>query len=285
MKKLIFSLLVLLSWRTVYPLPVGNPEEASMVSDGIFWDGGDCIDFCDYFCNPCISWFEVVSLRMGFYGDYVFNRHMKLDNHGGGDLEGTELYTNAGYVAMNFFEIADVFTTLGASHLHLKGNESVFRGPAGRRIEFETETDFSWSIGGRITLVPCGCAAFGLESQYFCFRPNVKRITSGGDVSVYPDADLNLKYYEWQVGLGMSYRIHLLSPYVAIKWSRAKIDFNQRTIDLPNNSTRTLLNLETKKSLGFAAGVSLIDCEMAAVTVEGRFMDEKALYINGQIRF
>ncbi len=78
-------------------------SEASLLHDGLFWEGHCGADPCD----PCLTWCDAFSLRVGFYGDYVFNRHMRIHHPSGGNshqLETFQLFTNAGYLALNLWE-------------------------------------------------------------------------------------------------------------------------------------------------------------------------------------
>ena len=161
---------------------------------------------------------------------------------------------------------------------------SAFGSPlSGTRIAIETEDHFSWSVGARGTIWECGCTSLGAEAQYFYTRPDIRRVTVGSVTSVYPDSSIDAKYREWQIGVGLSHRINIFVPYLAVKWSRAKLDFDNATF--VNLGPITLPDLEDKNGWGYAVGVSLVDCEKSSLTVEGRFGNEKALYVNGQIRF
>ncbi|MCH9627184.1 MAG: Major outer membrane porin [Chlamydiales bacterium] len=272
MKKLYMTMLTVLACGAAYALPVGNPSEASLLCDGLIWEG-HCGDPCD----PCLNWCDAFSVRVGFYGDYVFNRHMEVDGRGDPDIEHTEIYTNAGYIAVNFWDRFDVFTTLGATNLCIDTNVSAFRLGDGPRIELETDTDFSWSIGVRGTIWECGCTSLGAEAQYFRARPDISRITGSAQLSEYPNVDA--KYHEWQVGLGISHRINMLVPYLAVKYSRSEFDMTHVTFQGQN-----FPKLQSQQHWGYAVGVSLVDCEKASLTVEGRFGDEKAVYVNAQVR-
>jgi major outer membrane protein len=286
MKKLSMTLLTILASGAIYALPVGNPSDASLLCDGLLWEG-HCGDPCD----PCLSWCDAFSARIGFYGDYVFNRHLEDNtNELHKNLEHTKIFTNAAFLAANFWDRFDVFTTLGATNIFIDTNATAFENTTnGARFELETETRFSWSLGVRGTLWECGCTSLGAEAQYFFTRPDITRLTIGSLSSIYPD-DVDAKYWEWQIGLGISHRINIFVPYVAVKWSRAKLKFDNATftfnsIDGLVFGDTTLVDLENRKDWGYAVGVSLVDCEKASLTVEGRFSDEKALYVNGQIRF
>lgn len=284
MKKLIMTMLTVLACGATYALPVGNPSDASLLCDGLIWEG-HCGDPCD----PCLSWCEAISMRFGFYGDYVFNRHLELEDNGGGDIEQTQIFTNAGYLALNIWDRLDVFATLGATNLKFNTNLADFTGiPVSRdnRLDLETSTNFSWSVGARATLWECGCTTLGLEGQYFRSNMDVRRLTARATSSAYPDNNVQALLQEWQVGLGISHRINMFVPYVAVKYSRARLGFdNAVVITTDFSDTITLRDQRSKKHWGYAVGVSLVDCEKASLTVEGRFGDEKALYVNGQIRF
>lgn len=286
MKKLFVTMLTILSCGAAYALPVGNPADASLLCDGLMWEG-HCADPCD----PCLTWCDAFSVRLGFYGDYVYNRHMEVDDHDfDANIERTVINTNAALVAANFYDRFDIFATFGASNLFIDSNSNVFVNQNGSgRFEIETETDFSWSLGVRGTIWECGCTTLGAEAQYFYTDPHITRVTNDADDTIYLAHGLDAKYYEWQIGLGLAHRINMLVPYVAIKWSQAKLDMDNAVISeepgFASGEEWTLRDLTADKEWGYAVGVSLVDCEKVSLTVEGRFADEKALHINGQLRF
>lgn len=150
MKRLLKSVLVfaaLGSASSLQALPVGNPAEPSLMIDGILWEGfgGDP-------CDPCTTWCDAVSLRLGYYGDYVFDRVLKTDvakefemgthyttDAGtsqtpetasnvayGKHFQDAEMFTNAAFMALNIWDRFDVFCTLGATNGYLKGNSAAF---------------------------------------------------------------------------------------------------------------------------------------------------------------
>lgn len=281
MKKLFVTLLTIVASGAVYALPVGNPSEASLLCDGFIWEG-HCGDPCD----PCLSWFDAFSVRFGFYGDYVFNRNLQNDDENDNDIERTQLFTNAGYIAANFYDRLDFFATLGATKILIDTNDKAFGFGGTGRFALETESSFSWSMGARGSIWECGCTTLGAEFQYFYTKPHLTRATLTDSTSIYPQKSVNAKYREWQAGIGLSHRINLLVPYVAYKVSGVHLNWGDATLGLPGvGIPAEFQDMKNGKHSGFAVGVSLIDCEKAALTAEGRFGDEKALYVNGQIRF
>ncbi len=293
MRKLVATILTLLTCGAVYALPIGNPSEASLFMNGAYFQGNN-VDFCD----PCFSWCNAWSLRVGFYGDYVFNRHMQVrlsDDDSGQDVDTTTINTNAGYLALNFFNRVDVFTTLGATSFGIQTGGTVFGAAVGNeRAEIAFETDFSWSVGARATLWQCGCFDLGIEGQYFQSTPDVNYIfvADGGAYSYVPDIDT--KYQEWQVGIGVSYRFATscptvaLIPYAGVKWAGSRWSFSPSSVTVIGSDgdiAFNLPNLQSAKLWGYAIGMTFELCDVIGVNVEGRFGDEKALSVLGQFRF
>ena len=296
------TFLSVLSCGAAYALPVGNPSDASLLVDGLLWEG-----HCTEICNPCTSICDAISVRAGFYGDYVFNRHLEIDRSDvddnddtGPSIEHTQLYTNAGLIAVNFYDRIDVFSTLGITNMYIDSNLFRFvEGTAtataavnGERFTLQAGSDFSWSVGARGTLFETGCTSLGIEGQYFSWNPDIMRITVAENFSTYPDNSLGIHYEEWQFGVGVAHRIHIFVPYIAVKWANARVDFGNARLPIPIGPGPTrplahihLRDLQEHKSWGYAVGVSIIDCEKMSATVEGRFADEKAVHVNSQIRF
>ncbi|MBS0624055.1 MAG: hypothetical protein JSS62_05470 [Verrucomicrobia bacterium] len=283
MKKLFTTMLTVLASGAAFALPVGNPSEASLLCDGICWEG-HCGDVCD----PCLTWCDAFSVRVGFYGDYVFQRNLKMQNNLSSgtyqNIDQSTIFTNAGYIALNFWDRLDFFATLGASDWSLGGNTSSFNGTAGFWEEVYSAPVFSWSVGTRGTLWECGCTAIGAEFQYFQFRAPIQGVVISPQYFNDATVASTSRYYEWQVGLGISHRIHCFVPYIAVKWSGAQLQLHNAT-NTGTNSASILTKAKTAHLWGYAVGVSLIDCEKAAITGEVRLGDESAAYINGQVRF
>ncbi len=201
----------------------------------------------------------------------------------------SELYTNAGYLALNIWDRFDVFCTLGTTNAYIKGSSAAFNliGVIGKNaaieagdrpnasisnafVELYTDAEFSWSVGARGALWECGCATLGAEFQYAQAKPEISQINVVSNVAQFSiahpkgfvgeDAKLPLptvsttstqpnltktksisaNYSEWQVGLALAYRLNFISPYVGIKWSRAKIDFDGAYIAQPQLTTEAL---------------------------------------------
>lgn len=298
MKKIALGAVLFLSSGALWALPVGNPAEASLLREGVFWKGNEQVGFWDFWCNPCKNWCNAFHFRLGFYGDYVYGHSFERQGNGiinnvPKDIEHTQIETNAALFVINFFNCFDFFATLGASNLNMQTNAITFDGETlrGDRLDIESVTELSWSVGGRWTVWRCGCTTIGIEGQYFQFSPDVKRIQVAELAAIYPDtAGIDFEYSEWQLGIGITHRIGYLLPYAALKWSGSKFDAHDAVVTWVGDPSSTqytinLHDLESKKVWGYALGVTLIGCQQAGVTAEARFGDEKALHVNGQFRF
>ncbi len=97
----------------------------------------------------------------------------------------------------------------------------------------------------------------------------------------------SFEYYEWQIGLGASYWIDMCSfafvPYMGIKWSSANVSLDVRANDGSTNVH--LRDLESDNGFGYAVGLTIVGCRKFAFTLEKRFADEDAYYVNAQFRY
>ncbi|WP_348663560.1 porin [Chlamydia vaughanii] len=153
MKKLLKSALFFaatgLATSPLHALPVGNPAEPSLLIDGTMWEGSPADP-----CDPCSTWCDAISIRAGYYGDYVFDRVLKtnakktvsdmaeapkgttITNSStpverpnfayNKQLQDAEWFTNAAYLALNIWDRFDVFCTLGATNGYFKADSAAF---------------------------------------------------------------------------------------------------------------------------------------------------------------
>lgn len=290
MKKLVLLVLTVLSCGAAYALPVGNPSEAGLYTNGLWWNNSCCAP-----CDPCFSWCDAFSVRVGFYGDYVFNRHMQI--HSGGhdqsDINNTQIYTNAGLLVLNICDWIDIFTTLGASDFSIFTDGGSFSSNS-TMVQLDWATHWSWSVGGRATIWQCDCFSVGVEGQYFQSNPSLDSLIryDVGEIT-YFNANNDTCYSEWQVGLGASYRWQTgcpgvaFIPYLAVKWAGSKFnigDFRFTEVTAPS-TVYTIRDLQSKKLWGYAVGLTATLCDAIGVTVEGRFADEKAVSVTSEFRF
>lgn len=100
---------------------------------------------------------------------------------------------------------------------------------------------------------------------------------------------------EWQGGCGLSYvitcknRLWKIIPYAGGKWAWVRVDTNHFQF-LINDAffgprTLTIFDLKQQMYFGYAVGVTMTAWGNTAFTLEGSWVNEKALYFNTQFRF
>lgn len=274
MKNFIFFGLVFLS-NALYALPVGNPSEPNM--------------FCtraEGVCCParlCEFW----SLGLGYSGDYVFNRHLEVVH--GKQVDTVKMFTNAAFLVINFYDRLDIFSRLGGTRLSLNTSFGAFNpADAPPLFELETRTAFSYSVGAKGILYQCGRFTLGAVAEYFSTKPFIFRMYIAAGDPTYPGDQYKTHYDEWQVAAGASWRYNdFFVPYFALKYANAFWRL-ENGLTVPTSSNHVSLNnMQSRKNWGYAVGLTLCPllAEKMFVSVEARFPDEKALYINAQMRF
>lgn len=220
----------------------------------------------------------------GFYGDVVFNRYLAIDEEElNGNIKSAHFQTYAGYLALDFWESLELFSTLGATCFKI----------ALPTMEIETKSAFSWSIGLKSVLWKCDRFVLGSVAHYFSAHSPLQCFN-----------EIDLIYREWQIGIGATYQLYCNSasiavdqspefsrhpkatssgslgiyPYAGLKIGRAKVDFDEGPFPL-------FPDLGSKRWLGGILGVNFLFYESVNLCFEGRFGDEAALHLNSFFYF
>lgn len=290
MKKLLLPFVLFILCSSIFALPVGNPSESNMLCRGLFCRGKP--PSC-----PTLHIWDDFSYRMGYYGDFVFNRlirnHDSDNSNNSEHIKNCRILTNAAYLDLNVWKGFDIFGTLGATNFSYSGNQFAFGPitiPSSGCIRAETANAFSWSVGVRGILYEWCGMQLGMEGQFFQSELKLKKLKFNHDSTLLVRNGLHTygQCTEMQVGIGISRRFKAFLPYIAAKWSEFEVVWrnNPSPITFPNSDlSLSIHDLRGRKHWGMAVGCSLISCNLAALTLEGRFIDENALYVNAQFRF
>ncbi|MFN0064922.1 MAG: hypothetical protein ACKVOH_01660 [Chlamydiales bacterium] len=273
---------VISSISTLGALPVGNPIAPTIYSSGLWEEQMCCVDSC------LANWYNLLHFRLGYYGDYVFDRHteMYVDGDRTGDVDKTVVVTNAGMLVFDFCNWIEVFGTLGVTNLSFATEAK----EAQLYALFEYSPQLSWSVGARAVLWE-GCGfGLGLDGQYFRFTPLLNQFENRvtGEV-LYFNNNNRMTYSEWQGGLGLTYNFEscsagMFTPYAAVTAAGGVLD-NGNFVFSDNITQYTLSELKPKRIWGYALGLTWSLCNTMGMSIEGRFADEKAVYVDGQISF
>lgn len=272
-------------------LPLGNPLEPSLLTKTVF---------SGYVFPPlndprlCDVW----GLKIGYYGDFVWNRHMEIhtsDTRPRSKIREIQLETDAALIALNFWNRVDLFCALGGTEIFLISPGGAFNpatdADSRRRVTITTNTDFAWSCGLRATLWERRCFGLGAEVQYAHARPHLFSLRVDDFLPFDIRSSGHIDYHEWQAGVGAAYKIRIpgrcvsLVPYTGIKWAHAVMKVRHPVIALTPTTTYSLSHFENAKDFGGAVGISMIGCSRASLSVEGRFCDENAIHIDFHFRF
>ena len=235
---------------------------------------------------------DFLSLRFGYYGDFVFNRKLKVDGRGTGfhkNISSTKLFTNAGYLVLNICDRVDLFSTLGETRLSVATNGLTWSRAANYQTYFNSKESFSWSAGARLMLLHRGPWLLGMEGQYFTSHCPIDFFSNYVDERArYPRN--HSKYLEWQLGVGLSYTICPCSaftvvPYTGLKWDKCKYITHQfRFID-GSGIANTIFNLKAQRYWGIPLGVTVMFNAAFSLEVETRWLDERAFTAKAQMQF
>ena len=290
MKKFVLTVLTVLTCGALQALPAGNPAASSLYTNN-FWFGDSSCDPCD----PCSSWCDWFDIRLGFYGDYVYNRHLETkgtNGDAGGDIQDTQLFTNAGLIVVDICDWFEAFATVGVTDFHIRTDDSVWRVSGGASVMSELffSTEMSYSGGLRATIWECDCFMIGGMAQYFYSNTSLDSFLeyAAGTQTYFNNNNRSANYQEWQVAIGAAYIFvnsanFMFVPYTNIEV--AGVNWNLGRSFTANSVTEQLQSLNEKKVVGWSLGMSAVLCDLIGVTVEGRWANEKAIHVNGQLSF
>lgn len=299
MKKLLSVITGLIASSALYALPVLNPAAPALLTDGAFM------------CGEEGCW----GIKFGYRGDFVFDRHLKTRSlvspvapFGSNNVrQRYELYANEGVLTLNLWNLVDVYGFVGAANTRAEGfvpgvipvNPVIAVTTAD--VVQRTCSNTIWGVGIKAVLWDycwgnCGTTYLGVDGQYESFRPRTPRgvIENAQPLVFLAGSNGRIRYQEAQGSIGIAHRICNLVPYVAVKYSRARVrNYGPISVLSPFDGVTALPVLDTtiasrvssNQRVGYVVGTSLVDANRMSVTAEARFIDEKALSIAADIRF
>jgi hypothetical protein len=299
MKKLV-ALLGLAVCSVVYGLPVNNPVHPDLLKDGVFGLNVPCGDY---------GW----GVEFGYRGELVFDHRVKNRNALRNLFnfeEGLCKYrstTSAGQLTLNFWDQIDIYGWMGASQSEFANQVDYLEPFAPFHTGFlnlhgSTREGFAYGYGVRVLFWECGPIAVGVEGQYARTKSKLECLTINGhpiqSSFFLPNGDIidsshfTLKRRQYQVSLGVSYRMQWFIPYIAVKYSNIRTRFigpdfvsSVAVPPLPTNLIHPELAFRNMAYFGGAAGFTIVDTERMELTAEASFIDEYALAISADFRF
>ncbi|NRA90350.1 MAG: hypothetical protein HRU43_04400 [Simkaniaceae bacterium] len=151
------------------------------------------------------------------------------------------------------------------------------------RLQYFTDNQLLWSVGGRIILVYWEEMVMGVNALYSGSFMRVSYILENGEPRKTSGA--RYKYNEWQIGIGFSRDIGPLTPYVGLAYA----SMNSNLYNIPNDPNQMFQiedeELENRKPFILFLGLGLTKGKNVSLNLESRLLGEKALSLSGNIRF
>ncbi|PCI92733.1 hypothetical protein COB11_06695 [Candidatus Aerophobetes bacterium] len=238
----------------------GSPSLPHVTETGFFFTKDD--------------WF---ALKIGYQNDILIDRSLKPTNNTIRRMDVFRYYFNQGVITANFVDRFEVYSSLGAAKFFIEP-----RVTPTTRLTMETGNRFTWGVGARGVLYEVSKFSFGMDMKYQESTPSFQWISINGTPTTSTQG-AKLKYQEWQIGLGVSYRIELFTPYVVGRYCQTLARYTHFAAGLlPNNATS--FRVKSRKKFGISVGATLSNGNIFDIDFEARMIDETAATIALTVR-
>lgn len=248
----------------VYALYNGNPSFPMMPEEGMF-----------------ISKDRWLGVKAGYEFDRVYDRKLHKEGrgpeHSRKKVQKYESLSNFGVATLTFNERVEIFSTLGA--MSCKISQTPY---SNTRVTYHTDTHFAWGVGGRAILAYWGEFQFAVNAAYMQADLGLSSLEVNG--KSYPKRHVEMDYREWQIGVGISYRLRWFVPYIGVDYS----DFRCRVEHL--NALKFLfpkkhVTFKETYATGLFMGFGLSPDRVFNLNLEVRVINENAVSLSADIKF
>ncbi|MCH9630053.1 MAG: Major outer membrane porin [Chlamydiia bacterium] len=259
LKKALLSAFVLASCGA-HALYNGAPSLPHVTETGFFFNKDD--------------WF---ALKVGYQGDLLIDRSLRPTNNRIKRMDVFGYHLNQGVITANFVDRFEVYSSLGAAKFFIEP-----RVTETTRLSMETGNRFTWGVGARGVLYEVSKFTFGMDVKYQEANPSFQWISLNG-APIGPTGGAKLKYQEWQIGLGVSYRIELFTPYIVGRYCQTLSRYKHFPLGLLANNA-TSFRVKSRKKFGISVGATLSSGNIFDMDFEARMIDETAATIALTVR-
>lgn len=253
----------LLSVTAAYATPVGNIATPSLLKKGLIIKDEQ-------------SQYGVIA---GAEVDLDWDRNLKNQD------EDTEYYFYGGKIGILLMDRFIPYTVLGAA----EAKKQRFK-VGSDKVEWKTDYDFVWAVGGTALIYSTqpgqlgeGVLSFGVDGRYRQSHLKIDAVELNGTNYDHDSASLtNSKYEleEWQIAGELAYQYKQIVPYFGVKYSDAT---GEAKATIAGTSYKN--DFEGEDNVGIFVGGDIVINDCFTANVEGRFIDETALSIAGNLRF
>lgn len=225
-----------------------------------------------------------LGLKVGYQFDQVFNRYMGVTNSSG-HVDDSSIFANRGVVTANIMDRVEVWGSGGAAIFHFSNqvNPTPDIGGPAQKIDYKTNNDWIWGVGGRAAIVSWNNVSLGASASYQASSPKVRWNTNNG---VPFSSKARFRYSEWQVGIGVAYKIQMFIPYLGGTYSMAKACLHHIPAGAIQSSPPiTRIKMHNKRHYGLTVGCDIAPGRILDIGVEFRMLSEQAITVKGDIKF
>jgi hypothetical protein len=255
MKKLIAAFLCIPS---LYALYLGNPAEPQIIDEGFF-----------------ISQDSLFSVKVGYQGDFVFDRKLRAFDGATGRIDRFNIWMNQGVLTLNILDRFEAYASVGSITTSFWDRPHIDH----QRREYETHD--KWTAGGGLKLIVMqwGNTVLGADGKLQYGAPHIKWATVDG-ISYATGA--RVVYREWQVGLAVSHTVDLFTPYIGATYSHVKgeVEHLSHTV-----YPRSHFKFRCRDHFGMAVGCSLSSGKKVDLNLEARMFSEQAVTGAANVKF
>ena len=247
-----------------FAAPVGNPAFPKVLEEGFIF-------------SPASKF----SIRLGYEGNFVLDKKLKQKNNPVRDSNFFSLYLNSGVATLNLLNRLDLFGTYGKGKIEAdwisEEDTNVLY-----YLDLKSNDQETWSYGTKIIFFEWGKINFSAGGRQLFIEPEISSFTKEG--IVYSAEGSKIKYKEWQVDVGLSYKTTYLIPYFCAKYSKAKAEF---LVDgaIGQSFGSNFLKMKNKNQVGIAIGCTFSNNKFFMLNGEVRLFDEEAFTISGDVKF
>jgi len=242
----------------------GNPSLPDMPERGL-WAAGD-------------EWWGI---KIGYELDSTFSKRVKIKERQSSVKDLFDQYKSSKQLGVFTFNIIDrfeIYGLLGAMKLKMAQ-----RPVQNVRLEYETDSQMIWGIGGRVVLVYWEEVIMGFNARYNAAHLDLDRVIQNG-VPRNPHG-ASMHYHEWQIGASFSREVGRLIPYVGLAYA----SMSSCLKSLPNSSAFTFNpdeeELQNRNPFILLIGVGMTGGKVLNLNLETRMIGEVSLTVSTDLRF
>jgi hypothetical protein len=239
-------------------LYMGNPAEPEIIDCGLFISQDSCM-----------------SVKVGYQGDFVFDRLLRSYAGSRGRIDRFNMTSNQGMIALNYLDRFELYGTVGSM------NSSFWFRPSSDKMRREFETNNHWTAGGgaRLLLAQWDNTGIGIDGKIQYGKPGIKWITVNG---VSHGTGSELIYREYQGSFAVFHTIDLFTPYLGAKYSNVHADVSGLSKSV---YPRKHFKMTNRSRFGMALGCTLSQGKKIDINAEVQLIDELGVTIGGNLKF